>query len=109
MRQPWVSQSAGTEKSISAATAAIMANVDEMHVEVVVAHKERATLRVGDVFLKKLTQIKRVLTVFRLVEGIWASAGAVVRMLHDGVEALSIDDEAIIPTWVEMVASLMQR
>ncbi len=29
-----------------------MANVDEMHVEVVVAHDERATLRVGDVFLK---------------------------------------------------------
>jgi hypothetical protein len=56
-----------------------------------------------------LTQIKRVLTVFRLVEGIWASAGAVVRKLHDGLEALSIDDEAIIPTWVEIVASLMQR
>jgi hypothetical protein len=26
-----------------------------------------------------------------------------------GVEALSIDEEAIIPKWVEMVASLVQR
>jgi aminoglycoside phosphotransferase (APT) family kinase protein len=31
---------------------AIMANVEEVHVEVIVAHNERATLRVGDVFLK---------------------------------------------------------
>ncbi|HWE66349.1 MAG TPA: phosphotransferase [Acidimicrobiales bacterium] len=29
-----------------------MASVDELHVEVIVAHNERATLRVGDVFLK---------------------------------------------------------
>jgi hypothetical protein len=47
-----VYKSAGTVQSISVATAAIMANVDEMNVEVVVAHKERATLHGGAVFLK---------------------------------------------------------
>lgn len=38
--------------SFLVATAAIMANMEEIRVEVVVAHNERATLRVGDIFLK---------------------------------------------------------